>query len=40
MEYILSSDQHKFKNNCLKIYFSKTNTFSKSIYIVNINDIL
>ena len=40
MEYILSSDQHKFKNNCLEIYISKTNTFSKSIYIINKYDIL
>ena len=40
MEYILSSDQHKFKNNCLRYTFSKTNKISKSIYIVNINDIL
>ena len=27
MEYILSSDQHKFKNNCLRYTFQKTIRF-------------
>ena len=39
MEYILTSNQHEIKNNCL-IHFSKTNTISKSIYITNKYDIL
>ena len=34
MEYILSSDQHRFKNNCLRY------TFQKPIHIINIDDIL
>ena len=40
MEYILTSNQHGIKNNCLEVYFSTTKKVSKSIYISNFDDIL
>ena len=39
MEYILTSNQHEIKNNCLR-YTSKTSKISKSIYITDKYDIL
>ena len=39
MEYILSSDQHRFKNNCLRYTFQKPIHFQNQ-YIINIDDIL
>ena len=40
MEYILTSNQHEIKNNCLRYSFQKTDQISKSVYIINIDDIL
>ena len=40
MEYILTSNQHEIKNNCLRYTFQKPDKVSKSMYIINKYDIL
>ena len=41
MEYILNSNKHKIKNDCLRYTFQKPLRFENQyIYIINIDDIL